>query len=146
MTLPPTLTPQRSSAYIIVYLIPRTVLKISPDRCSVVNGEEIPAAPGAISPKASKHYDNLWLRAYDIMQAVYILYIRTGIQLSSVRPTSHSTRSSCRLVLGAPCRGVPNHVSLSGLPRSDPHLPSLSCVSFCVTKTVTDFQGPAGTA
>lgn len=28
MTLPPTLTPQRGSAYIIVYLIPRVVLKI----------------------------------------------------------------------------------------------------------------------
>lgn len=28
MTLPPTLTPQRGSAYIIVYLIPRMVLKI----------------------------------------------------------------------------------------------------------------------
>jgi len=72
MTLPPTLTPQRGSAYIIVYLIPRMVLKIC----------RTPRDNGAPRRLPTSGWESL--PAHDIMQAVYILYIRTGIQLSLV--------------------------------------------------------------
>jgi len=86
MTLPPTLTPQRGSAYIIVYLIPWMVLKIC----------RTPRDNGAPRRLPTSGWESL--PAHDIMQAVYILYIRTGIQLSLVRP-SPATLSCIRSVL-----------------------------------------------
>lgn len=74
------------------------------------------------------------------MQAVYILYIRTGIQLSLVRPSSSTPypllqRYSPTLwphgysLLCTPLRGVPKHVSLSwSLSLSFAHSPAAALI------------------
>ena len=77
----PTLTPQRSFAYIIVYLIPAAVLARS-----------LYSRRRGAARRPPPAWEPLQLErascSHDIMQAVYILYIRTGIQLSLVRPFS----------------------------------------------------------
>ena len=109
---------------------------------------------------ASKHFDNLCHGHTTLCKQVYILYIRTGIQLSSVRPSYSYSPPSSRWSWCTQSRCSKSCLTLTttttfllhSLPVSLSLSPSLSLslslslthtyihpLSFCVTKTVSEF-------